>query len=379
MARGASGDYFDDERLPGKLKLTLLDKYLPVFFGRTSRLGDVEYVDGFAGAGRYESGREGSPLIAMRIARDHLERHGSRYNLHLFELNKERYDRLALLAKDFQEAGVSVSTQMGDVSSGLDGIVEAAGDRPLFGFLDPCGVGLPFDQVVATANRRSRRAPTELILNFSMEAVRRMGARLRDVDSPGASKTIDLLDTTLGGTWWHEVWHSNPENPGPAVAREFQSRLSHATGAIVVSIPVRREPHHKHPVYHLVFMTRRQDALIAFADALARAQEVYRLGSERRRPQIALFDVENADAGPGPLVDLETKALPVIVENLRNLLLEHRQVRIGDHAIAVLGEHFGEVREPVIRKAVKQLHSQGGSATNGVGTRKVHDIVVVRP
>jgi hypothetical protein len=68
----------------------------------------------------------------------------------------------------------------------IDEVVGAGVGRPLF--LDPCGLTLPFEQLVqvlATQRRPTRGTwpPTELLMNFSMTAVRRLGGNARSDSS----------------------------------------------------------------------------------------------------------------------------------------------------------------------------------------------------
>jgi len=51
---------------------------------------------------------------------------------------------------------------------------------PLFLFLDPTGLGLPYDVLVRllTEKRRDGWPPTEVLLNFSLDAVRRIGGHV---------------------------------------------------------------------------------------------------------------------------------------------------------------------------------------------------------
>ncbi|WP_156119148.1 hypothetical protein [Modestobacter caceresii] len=81
------------------------------------------------------------------------------------------------------------------------------------------------------------------------------------------------------------------------------------------------------------------------------------------------------------LETVEERAVPVITDNLRHLLHDHPGgFRVVDHTRAVFGEFYGQVRELVVRKAVKALHQQGGTTTTGVGgTVKTRALVVLPP
>jgi len=68
-------------RTDDKLKMTphtaakhsILRCYLDCWFPILGHAGSVAYVDGFAGPGRYPTGEEGSPIIALNAARDKIE------------------------------------------------------------------------------------------------------------------------------------------------------------------------------------------------------------------------------------------------------------------------------------------------------------------
>jgi len=51
---------------------------------------------------------------------------------------------------------------------------------------------------------------------------------------------------------------------------------------------------------------------------------------------------------------------------------------VVDRTIEVFGEDYGQVREPVVRQAIKLLYSQGRTAFDGKGS-PVRDLVVARP
>jgi len=57
------------------------------------------YIDGFAGAGEYEAGEDGSPIIALKVARDHklsakLQRPGMELVFFFIEGDKARFENL---------------------------------------------------------------------------------------------------------------------------------------------------------------------------------------------------------------------------------------------------------------------------------------------
>lgn len=89
-----------------------------------------------------------------------------------------------------------------EVISGLSQVIAAAAGLPLFLFLDPCGLGIPFSVLVQalTGPRAATWPPTEVLLNFSLEAVRRIAGHVSSA-TPN-EKTMARLDEALGGDWW---------------------------------------------------------------------------------------------------------------------------------------------------------------------------------
>ena len=57
-----------------KAKHSILERYLKGWFPIMSRWnGRIVYLDGFSGSGVYDDGSPGSPIIALRVARDHIQ------------------------------------------------------------------------------------------------------------------------------------------------------------------------------------------------------------------------------------------------------------------------------------------------------------------
>jgi len=53
-------------------KHKILEFYLQAWFPILgSRYSRINFIDGFAGPGIYSEGEEGSPLIALRVAKEH--------------------------------------------------------------------------------------------------------------------------------------------------------------------------------------------------------------------------------------------------------------------------------------------------------------------
>ncbi|WP_051813035.1 three-Cys-motif partner protein TcmP [Kitasatospora sp. MBT63] len=370
--------------MPSTLKHSLLGRYIPQFGGMTgSRDGRVVYLDGYAGEGRYESGLPGSAEIAMRVASKHLSQHGLRWTCFFTERELKSVTRLREIAGIYQKQGVDARVHHGSVGGVMDEVLEAAAGLPLFLFLDPCGLGLPWDRLTqALAARRTakRWPPTEFLMNFSMVAVRRLGGNARS--AKGVEASSERFDEVCGGRWWRDFFPAGQDvAPGAdeAVAAEYARRLEEATGMLVRSIPVAKAPHHK-PVYHLVYGTWREHGLWVFGDAAARARDQWwqelEVEEEKHEPD-ALFSTTSLIRPDARA--LTAAAIPAIADNLEQLLRRHRRpIKLVDHTADVFGDYYGQVTEVAARAAVKHLHEQGRTPSTGVSRNKekIRDLIV---
>jgi hypothetical protein len=75
---------------------------------------------------------------------------------------------------------------------------------------------------------------------------------------------------------------------------------------------------------------------------------------------------------------VEDRAVPEVARNLEGLLRERPSFRVVDHTHRVFGVSYGQVRERVVRDAIKLMHSDGRTSSDGKG-RRIRDLVVVRP
>jgi three-Cys-motif partner protein len=136
-------------------KHEILRNYLKAWFpilATTSRR--IIYLDGFAGPGIYRDGEEGSPIIALRTAKDHILRERFRAEIIFWFIEKDsrRATKLEEVLRDYfpslpnkimyEVEGAEFAPTLGSV---LDEMEEKdARLAPTFAFLDPFGFsGLP--------------------------------------------------------------------------------------------------------------------------------------------------------------------------------------------------------------------------------------------
>jgi hypothetical protein len=285
---------------------------------------------------------------------------------------------------EYKARGIQAEASPAEVIKGLSKVIVAARGLPLFLFLDPCGVGIPFSELtrVLSGPRRNTWPPTEVLLNFSLEAVRRIAGHVNS-DTP-TEATMARLDVALGGDWWRDIIreHGVTDDAVREIVDGFMNRLGRATKMLTCAIPVSRAPSHK-PIYHLVLGTRSPLGIWYFADAAARAEETWweeLEAQEEARDKAAGIDSLFAISGlshPG-IEQVEAEAMPVIAENIARLAETHGRFKVGDYPGEVFGDYLGVVRETVVRAAIKRLHADGRTPSDGKGS-PITGLIVVRP
>jgi three-Cys-motif partner protein len=383
MPRGADDRFWAEPGLPGVFKHTLLEKYVPQFAGMTasrSAARRVVFLDGFAGRGRYDDGRPASAELVLRMAQHQGAKGTVAWTCFFVEVDEDDAARLAAVVDEYVRQGVRATPHHGSVLEVLDDVVRTAVGCPLFLFLDPCGLGIPYDRLVALL-RRERRAqwpPTEVLLNFSLDAVRRIAGHVGS--KLGYEATRVRLDEALGGDWWRGYFTAGgvTEEGVEAVVSRFVGQLAHDSDMHIVPVPVRRAPRQQ-PLYHLVFGTRAQHGLWAFGDSTAQATEAWWATREERTTEQlpgTLFPVTQVER---PSIDtIKTRALAEIEMNLELLLRDYPSFTVVEHTTRVFGRYYGQVRETLVRQAIKNMHRDGRTSSDGVGPR-IRELVVARP
>jgi len=274
--------FFDEKREPAKIKHLILEKYLRAWakvIGNKFPAGF--YVDAFAGAGKYRTGEEGSPLIAARILGEE-ERPNCRFKVICVEKDRQYFRRLQNAISQ-QKPRVPVTPYLGEFDTHVDKILAEVGDTPAFFFIDPSG----FDGVeMETIRKILCLEHKEVLINFMYHALPR-------VISPSSPASPELLDAFFGGPEWRDKRKLD-------LLRLYLDRLRH-DGALTYCFR-NKFPAKDQTLYYLVYATR---VFLAFKIM----KDVMRNKELEGQFQLSLFDdlefgeyrrrVHSIIAGPG--------------------------------------------------------------------------------
>ncbi|WP_405922487.1 three-Cys-motif partner protein TcmP [Streptomyces sp. NBC_00122] len=369
-ATDVASPFFVSKKAAAVLKHAILDKYVVPFASKVGKYAPdarVVYLDGYAGPGRYDDGTPGSPALILESAAAISA--FRKLDCYFIEKNRKNYQSLSALVAEAREQGLAAHALQGRVERHLDHVLEAAQGSPLFAFLDPFGLGITFEALTQRifGSRRAGGQPTEVLLNFNANAVRRIGGLLTSKkDTPGKPAALKVLDAACGGDWWQQEFLDSEDNPEAVdrITKGFAKRVGEAVGAGSWTVDVRNRANLQ-VAYKLVYFTRHRDGLWLFHEAASRAQVEWRR---------ACLPPDTADMlfNPADTFDQEEEIrrlgwVKTIRANLEDLLHKHGSFVVGNHLGEVLAGVLHEAREMHIRAAIKDLYKEGKTTCTGVG------------
>jgi len=251
-----------------RAKHEILENYLKAWFPiLATTSGRIIYLDGFAGPGIYEGGEEGSPLIALRTAIEHIlkPRFKAEIRFVFIERDLGRVSVLrTVLDEHFRELPSNISYEILDrefaptLSSVLDNI-ENMGAKlaPTFAFLDPFGFsGLPMDII----GRMLNYDRCEVLITFMSGFVNRFTDELRE----------PALDELFATDEWREIRElEDSEARRRFLIDLYKKQLGNVGGATYVR-NFEMIGKHNQPIYHLVYGTKHWKGLEAMKEAMWR-------------------------------------------------------------------------------------------------------------
>lgn len=366
--------FFESPQAAARYKHKLLKSYIPAWAGKvgsTAPGNRVVVYDAYSGPGRYLDDQPGSPelLVDTAIAMANLRRVHTVFS----EKDQSYCNQLRGMLRDKAVEPTSYEVRDGPVEAHLDQVLADTGDSPLFVFLDPFGLTIPFDRVVhvLTARRKSDlsavlQPKTELLMNFSYEAVRRIAGALRSEKKYGAKEgQVGALNDALGGNWWHELALAESDGWVGQILGGYAARVGKATKYGYITADVADSLGVK-PVYELILFTPHGDGLWEMARAMSTAREEWRnfLKAERDRQSQGQLEL---DVGSVRFDDDEDAWAGVIAENIQELLASQPGFTVARNLGDVLGRTLGLAREKHVRKALQDLYQRGAITTKPGG------------
>jgi len=374
---GEMSDFFESLQPAAVLKHGLLGRYAHYFAGPAATLtnGKVAYIDGYAGAGRYEDGTEGSPLLLLSQA-ERVKLFDRKVRLEFVEKHPERAAQLrdSLTAANLNEARVHEATfeeAIADINESLDGWAK------LF-FLDPFSLGLPFADLTSLL---LGSGPTDVIYHFSTASVARMAAAVTSDNSPEGTMP-KRLDECLGpDVDWRAAFDDYQSNDQTAysiassLAREFAVSVSERSGVKATVVDVRKRPGTA-PIYAMALFSSNAKAHWSYCDMAGKAYVDWLLRCDKdefdaNKQALESIGVQTLFEEVSPTEgDIDEKlrdaAVHYLKHHLREILDATNPTVLVDDITTAYGDYLGRARATHLRAAIKELYAAGEIDDDGV-------------
>jgi three-Cys-motif partner protein len=244
-----------------KAKHEILRRYLGAWFGIMGRTNPrIIYLDGFCGPGRYKSGEEGSPIIALKIALDHNYR--KNLNKVTFVFVEEREDRINHLRSEIASLTLpntfDVLIEQNQFENTLTAILDNLDKKsgkiaPTFAFIDPFGFkGAPYELVKRILSNHK----TEIFINIMADSVNRF---LEHPDPQITKHVVELFGTDQV----LQILHGNGDRVR-SLRELYQSQLGKCA-SFVKYFEMRDE--HFRVIYYLFFATNNPLGFVKMKEA----------------------------------------------------------------------------------------------------------------
>jgi len=293
-------DFFEEPKSWSHLKHSILKYYLREYFHKVNRhyrKGAVA-ADLFAGAGLFDNGEEGSPLIIARYAHEANLQNGVTNRVILAEVRPDIYAQLSRNMEQYTKSGLVTlfEGEAKDVGCRLLDAIPAG--TPLFLFLDPFGnKGLSMELIQQILSRAEKES-TEILVNFSEKSLRRRIGVARNVNSQDdrsrayALDAVELLNDALGGEWWKEILQANEMDEDQKldlITSEYITKFTRAFRFVGIA-PVTKGYPDEEVKYHLIFGSRSWTAFELMNNSVNRSAAEFLLSVTKAAAIGTLFE-----------------------------------------------------------------------------------------
>lgn len=310
-------DFFKKKNEWSIIKDSLLGCYLTPYFQKVLLTRKpICYIDCFAGKGMFEDGTEGSPLIALRIREDCLQRSTinnkqGAIKIHFIELN-----HASDLSKNISVIHTSYDTPIiisGAYEENIEKILAQEKGNNVFLYIDPYGIKA-LDAFLFKKFRTMGFNSFEMLINFNSFGFFRDACSVLNVDykSDEALQDLDdlveyeptlvaadkesenLLTSIAGGDYWKAI--VSDYKRGKLDGYQAEQRLSaeykeylKRDYKYVLDMPIRLKSGQR-PKYRMIHVCDHEDGCFLMAQNMQKRKNELFI-SVQQEDQLSIFDV----------------------------------------------------------------------------------------
>ncbi len=289
-------NFFKQKKIWSEVKDELLGCYMVPYFNKILSMGNpILYVDCFAGKGKFDDGKKGSPLTALESLERSIQQYQSAHpwgnmpavRMIFIELNHAADLSANLAGQTVGRCEVIDGKFEDNIIPLLQKAMETHRQLNVFLYVDPYGVKVLNAALFDALPMAFTTAELLINLNsfgFIREACRVKAVTFRehedeifsDLEEYDSSvlNSIKELDDIAGGNYWQEIIDEygkgeidcyEAENE---FSRQYKLRLRR-TYTYVLDMPIRLKAGH-HPKYRMVHATNHPDGCMLMADNIAK-------------------------------------------------------------------------------------------------------------
>lgn len=311
-------DFFKCKNSWSEIKDRLLSCYLPQYFQKVLwTKKPIFYVDCFAGKGRFDDGKDGSPRIALKIRDQSLSATKvdfARIDACFIDLNyaKELKENTA----EFHNDNGSVQVVSGRYEEQIEHILSEKRNTNIFLYIDPYGIKALDSKLF---DKFSKIGSIEMLINmnsfgFFRDACRVLQAErvqrdevfqdLNDIveydptDIDTSDKSKKLLTNIAGGDYWVNIVRDYQANEIDGYEAEKRFSMSYKQYlsqkySYVLDMPIRMKVGQR-PKYRMIHVCNHEDGCILMAENMAsRSDELYTEVQNQGQLSMFNYDTEN--------------------------------------------------------------------------------------
>jgi len=247
-----------------KAKHEILQHYLGGWFNILASVsGRIVYIDGFAGPGVYKGGEDGSPVIALRTAINHMLKPNTKSDIMFLFIENDKRREIKLkevLEKEFPTLPEKVQYEVigADFEPTLRRIfheLDESGKKlaPTFAFIDPFGFS---DFSMDLMKKLVSYDRCEVLITFMAGFVHRFLDPLRE----------PLLDSLFGTPVWRDI-RKVEGTKIPELLNLYEKQLKEVCGAnFTRSFEMKGE--YNQVIYYMIFATKHWLGLKLMKDSM---------------------------------------------------------------------------------------------------------------
>ncbi|MGE5605682.1 MAG: three-Cys-motif partner protein TcmP [Bacteroidota bacterium] len=308
--------FFKTKNSWSEIKDRLLACYLPQYFQKVLMTNKpIFYVDCFAGKGKFDDGKDGSPRIALKI-RDECIRQSNARNaqIHTYFIDLNYADELTANISDYCNINGKIVVISGKYEEKIESLLSDMRGKNVFLYIDPYGIkaldyglfskfaGYGFNSIEMLINMNSfgfmRAACSAMRIEYTLEESLDELVEYEPTQVDTSAQSINLLNNIAGGNYWQAIVkdYNDKKIDGyqaeKCFSTEYKRRLKKKY-KYVLDMPICIK-NKQHPKYRMMHVSNHEDGCILMADNMfSRSDELFIEIQNQNQLSLFEYDVQN--------------------------------------------------------------------------------------